>query len=567
MMLLETGKELFEMEKKISMRLMLVLFALVPITVGAIVFVIVGGSVMTTNIETNIKEELRVASEALKEYYVYDLENDIDLVDGFIEYDTDYIDRMTETGIEFTVFKGDTRFMTTIRDSSGKRIEGTKASEAVWKEVSAGNDYYSDRVKINGADYYVYYVPMKAGGKVVGMAFSGKPALDVHAAERQMYVTLILLALVLEAVFLVLAILIANRIAKSLIAVADNVSKIADGYTNVRTDESARITEAQQLIDASNKLADTLSSTVSQIKSNSLSLRNGLDMSSQLADQSAQGAGQIAQSVENLTSSAELLANNVQDMSSNIISMGGIVDELVSNTDNLHVIASDMSRTNDEAIGCIRDMADSSKQSAAAISDVTSTIRQTHDSVNKINQMVNIITDIAEQTNLLALNASIEAARAGEAGRGFGVVAGEIQNLAEQSNNSASQITDVVNEILASSEQCVQQSESVQNAITHEQEILGTTQEKFDALSGFISTSVIEIDSVSAKAEQLGGIKNVITNAISDLSAISEENAATNQEVSASISAITANVNQVSEESREMNRLSEELESSVDYFK
>ena len=113
----------------------------------------------------------------------------------------------------------------------------------------------------------------------------------------------------------------------------------------------------------------------------------------------------------------------------------------------------------------------------------------------------------------------------------------------------------------------MKQSESVHSAIAEEQEILGTTQQKFDALSGYISTSVSEIDSVSNKAEQLGSIKAVITNAISDLSAISEENAATNQEVSSSISTITANVGQVSSDSKDMNSLSAELETAVAYFK
>ncbi|MCR5686397.1 MAG: cache domain-containing protein [Lachnospiraceae bacterium] len=555
------------MAKKISMRFMLILFTLVPLTVGTIIFVIVSSVVMTRNMENNINEELEVATEALKEYYQYDLENDIDLVDGFIKYETDYIDRMKQTGIDFTVFQKDTRFMTTIKDEKGNRIEGTKANADIWNQISSGKTYFGKGVKINGEDYYVCYVPIRGSDGVAGMAFSGKPAHDVDVAELQMVLSLIGLGIALEVVFMFASLLIARKVASPLKAVVDSVTRISEGYTDIRTTDNSKVRETFSLIEASNRMAEMLHGTVARIKSNSEALKSGLNTSSQLADQSAQGADQIAQSVENLTSSAELLANNVQDMSSNIITMGDLVDEVVSNTNNLHQLASEMDQTNSEAIECVNNMANSSRQSAAAISEVTETIRQTNDSVNRINEMVGIITDIAEQTNLLALNASIEAARAGDAGRGFGVVAEEIKHLAEQSNDSASQITDMVSEILLSSERCVKQSESVQNTITEEQKKLATTQEKFDALSGYISTSVTEIDSVSSKAEQLGGIKTVITNAISDLSAISEENAATNEEVSSSISSITENVNRVSADSREMNNLSEELANAVAYFK
>lgn len=70
-------------------------------------------------------------------------------------------------------------------------------------------------------------------------------------------------------------------------------------------------------------------------------------------------------------------------------------------------------------------------------------------SVFKINELTKTIIDIAEQTNLLSLNASIEAARAGEAGKGFSVVANEIRHLSEQSTNTVSNITEIVNGVNA----------------------------------------------------------------------------------------------------------------------
>lgn len=111
------------MKNKLSlnMKRALIMFALIPLTVGVIAFGIMAGKMLTNSIEENIKEELLLASTSLKEYYEYDLINGIDLVDGFCAYDTEYIDRMAQTGVDFTLFNSDVRFMTTIKDNDGKR--------------------------------------------------------------------------------------------------------------------------------------------------------------------------------------------------------------------------------------------------------------------------------------------------------------------------------------------------------------------------------------------------------------------------------------------------------------
>ncbi|MBO4783057.1 MAG: methyl-accepting chemotaxis protein, partial [Lachnospiraceae bacterium] len=215
----------------------------------------------------------------------------------------------------------------------------------------------------------------------------------------------------------------------------------------------------------------------------------------------------------------------------------------------------------------IDNMTVSSKKSAEAIEIISRKISDTNTSIRKIEEMVGFITEIADQTNLLALNASIEAARAGESGRGFGVVAEEIKHLAEQSNDSAMRITEIVSEISAQSDDCVAQSREVEKIIAEEQRLLGITRDKFNVLDSEIKTSVNEIDSVSAITDELNDIKEVITNAVTDLSAISEQTAATNEEVTSSVSQISKNVINISNDTDHLNELSDSLKDAVSYFK
>lgn len=166
--------------KKLTLKAVLIMLALIPLTLAVIIIALVTSNIFVSNLRQSTKEELILASKALREYYEYDIVNGYDLVDGFIRYDTSYIDKFKAAGVDLTLFKENIRFMTTITDSNGKRIESTPASPAVWKAVSAGNDYYSDSVKINGIDYHVYYMPIKSGSKIYGMAFSGKPAPQIQ---------------------------------------------------------------------------------------------------------------------------------------------------------------------------------------------------------------------------------------------------------------------------------------------------------------------------------------------------------------------------------------------------
>ena len=267
-------------KSKLNLAKTLVMFALIPLGVGLLTLGIISTNTMKNNLENNTKEELMVAAQGLREYYEYDLINNNDLEDGFVSYETDYVDRVAQTGIDLTLFKGDTRFMTSILDSTGKRIEGTRASDAVIESVlKNGKDYYSDEVVINNKPYFVYYMPlMGANNEIVGMSFAGKHQEDIRSAERKLYLIIVLSSVGFLGIFAVVAILISKKISTPIKQTADGISLLADGNLNVDIKAESHIDETLILIDSATRLSSVLNKSVGDIKSGAKNLSEKVEL-------------------------------------------------------------------------------------------------------------------------------------------------------------------------------------------------------------------------------------------------------------------------------------------------
>ncbi|SDD74231.1 Methyl-accepting chemotaxis protein [Paenibacillus sp. CF095] len=171
-----------------------------------------------------------------------------------------------------------------------------------------------------------------------------------------------------------------------------------------------------------------------------------------------------------------------------------------------------------------------------AMSEVEETVRELEESAVRITTMTAYVSEIAKQTTMLSLNASIEAARAGEAGRGFTVVAGEVNKLAEQSAQSVKHIYAAVGEITAS-------MDKVKNSVAQSMQLFGEqeqatsqTRESFSAIRESVERISTGIHQLAEDMQHSNELSTQVQQAIENISAITEQSAASSEEITASTS-------------------------------
>ena len=551
--------------KRLDFLRVIMLIGSVPLLSAIIILTICAATKMENELETSTYARLRACAISVQKYFEWDIREDI-LEKDDVSYE--FIDSLQKDEIELTFFEGDTRFITSIKDKSGNRVEGTKASEEVWNIVKTGKDYQSDGIDISGAKYYVYYTPVCTDdGKVIGMAFAGEKEAIVNDAKNNLMISFVKIALVLTVVYLIILIWLARIIRKPIAKTAADIENIANGNISNEISGSSQIAETDKLITASRILKEKLNDIVSGVNEHVLNLQQDTASLKERADFCNDGTKQISQAMEELSVTAVTLAENVQDVNAKSLEMGNAITDIDGDVQVLSDNSNHMDKANEDAAKSIETVLDSSNQSSAIVEKITNQIEETNQAISSINEAVDLIMDITGQTSLLSLNASIEAARAGQAGRGFAVVADEIKKLSEQSAQGADTIKQVADNIFEKSNESVALVNEVRELIGKEQEDISVTKESFEILSKTINDNLVAVSRVSEKTKQLDTIKQAIIGNINDLSAISEENAASNQEVSANITNIAESIDEMNAATGHVNNISEELAQLMEYFK
>lgn len=576
----KAAKKAKKKHKGASFKLRVILSAIIPLIFMYVLSLIVSNYFIKKTISEDRHTTLDTAASAIKSTYVYSYEGEYRVDDFGVFWKGEtrltgkflILDTMRdETGIESAVYYGDEIKITSIMDVNGRRATGNKAEKYISEQVLAGEPYYGEE-RHNRKDFYVSYLPLYADEEeteIVGMIYVGVETTHDKARTLEKTRNSAILLSVIFVVGFVLVNIIVSKMSKTMKRIDKGLGIMATGDLTVEFDEKdlKRTDEIGSIAKATQHLRDSFLKVVGDIKSSVAVVKKASENVDQMSNQSSRTVEDISHAVEEIAVGASSQADETQTAAEQIESIGHLIQDVVGEVGVLSSTSAEMGNAENNAQNIMADLVLTTSKTTEAVDQIENQTAATNESAKEIAQAVEIITSIAEQTNLLSLNASIEAARAGEVGRGFAVVASEIQKLADQSNQSAVKIQTIIDDLMVESDKTVNIMKGVRSAVAEQEAKIHETKNIFGTVRDGVQKSVVEITGISSRSAELDDRRGKVVDIIDNLSAVSEENAASTQETMASIEELTAMMNELATSANKLNELADLLEESVSVFK
>ncbi|MCR5278025.1 MAG: methyl-accepting chemotaxis protein [Lachnospiraceae bacterium] len=410
--------------------------------------------------------------------------------------------------------------------------------------------------------YAAYYIGEDAHYIAVLTADENEVLAGINSTKK----TTLIVAIVSIVVFMSMALIVERLVSRPLKQVCNDIGVLSTGDVTVECDAKSQLKETASIIDAFQTLKSALSTSIGAVKVSADALNEAIGNVDEKTNHNVESVSQINTAINEVATTSQSVAENAQKMAEEAVELGNNIEILNTNVQNLFKASQSIKNANNEATDCMKSVYEGANESVEAMRNISDKIGETNDAIVKIGSAVQAIEAIAAQTNLLSLNASIEAARAGEAGRGFAVVAEEIRTLADSSADSAREIKEIIDNVIALSNGTVDISNRVYEVVSKEQSDIETARDKFNVLSGSVEEAISEIQTIEVMTGKLEEVKKELTNSTSELGAISEELGASAEEVAASCQTVTDACIDTQGSTTEMNEVNKEMTSAIEFF-
>ena len=462
---------------------------------------------------------------------------------------------------------------TALISGDGREIYSTKTKVKDGKNIFTGLDCYKKAAsgneetgysyeRINGKQYlFLYHKIEKTGAMLCNLI----PREVMTSNAKSIGQATIILTLIAAFVAILIGGFISGGIGRTIKKMLKTINQASEGdltarFNTKRNDEfktlsirlSQMLQNMQELIgEVSTVSANVLDSATYLSKASDSMLNSSKDISTAVNEMSMGAISQVTD--------ADQCVNQMDHLSERI-------NDVVIRTRDIDEIFEKTKSKVDNGIEVVNDLNEKARATIQATSVITNGIERLEQKSASIEEIVQVITDISEQTDLLSLNASIEAARAGDAGKGFSVVAEEIRKLAAKSMEAVNQISEVVISIQEETKETANSARTAEQIISSQEEALVNTVDSFASINKNVNTLVQHMSKIKEQVEAIEKEKTNVLDSIQDISAVSEESAASAEEINATTQLQTDEMEKLSNSADSMAKDASLLQKAIQKF-
>ncbi|AFH59574.1 chemotaxis protein [Paenibacillus mucilaginosus K02] len=391
-----------------------------------------------------------------------------------------------------------------------------------------------------------------------------KLAAETNESARGVIFTVIAAAILIG---LVMAYLIARNISRPMIQASEALGRVAAGDLTVEPLKVKSRDEIGQLAEAFNRMTADMNAMVSQIKVSSEMVAASAEQLLASAEQSSKAAESVADGSQEASDYTEKQMQSVEELFNALSEVSAGMQQISGNGEIMLTMVRETNELSDRGGRAVQAIAEQMNEINQTSEESSRMIRMLGEQSKQIGNIVTLITGIANQTNLLALNAAIEAARAGEHGKGFAVVAGEVRKLAEQSVQSAAQITSLVESIQRDTDKVILSVERGTDKVYEGIRKAEDVRDAFTEIKESIQTVSVKVEEVTHSVEDMTASSEEMTATIETVSTASEQIATASQTNAAASQQQLASMQEISASSQSLAHLAEELNEVLARFK